>query len=99
MLPNKGEKDFDDQIRNLYTNLSKGRFLVLVKDQNGIYKLYGIENGIRLTEGAGGTGKALTDLNGATITLQGKEPEPARLVNIPGGGGGATAFSILPAPL
>ena len=99
VLPNKGEKDFDDQIRNLYSALSKGRFLALVKDQNGIDKLYGIENGLQLTEGAGGTGKALTDLNGTTITLQGKEPEPARLVNLPGGGGGATAFVINPAPL
>ncbi len=99
VLPNKGEKDFDDQIRNLIEALSKGKFLALIKDQNGIEKLYGIENGLRLTEGAGGTGKAFTDLNGQTITLQGKEPDPARLANIPGGGGGATAFIIHPAPL
>lgn len=99
VLPNKGEKDFDDAIRNLYAQLSKGKFLALVKDQNGIEKLYGIDNGLRLTEGAGGSGKAFTDLNGQTITLQGKEPEPARLVNIPGGAGGSTAFIIHPAPL
>jgi hypothetical protein len=99
VLPNKGDKDLDDQVRNLYTALSKGKFLALVKDQNGIEKLYGIENGLRLTEGAGGLGKALTDLNGTTITLQAKEPNPARLANIPGGAGGSTAFIINPAPL
>ena len=99
VLPNKGEKDFDDQVRSLYKSLSKGKFLALVKDQNGIEKLYGIENGLRLTEGAGGLGKAFTDLNGQTITLQGKESKPARLVNLPGGAGGSTAFIINPAPL
>jgi hypothetical protein len=99
VFPNKGDKDLDDQIRNLYTALSKGKFLALVKDQNGIEKLYGIENGLRLTEGAGGLGKAFTDLNGATLTLVGKEPDAARIANIPGGGGGSTAFIINPAPL
>lgn len=99
VLPNKGDKDKDDQIRNLKAALSKGKYLGLIKDQNGMEKLYGIENGLRLTESADGTGKAMTDLNGATITLIAKEPELARLVNLPGGGGGSTAFTINKAPL
>ncbi len=93
-LPNKGDKLKDDQIRNLKADLIKGKFLGLVKDQNGIEKLYGIENGLRLTTNEDGTGKTMTDLNGATTTLIAKEPKLARIVNLPGGGGGATPFVI-----
>ena len=99
VLPTTADPDLDDQIRNLKAALSKGRFLVLALDQNGHAKLYGIEKGLRMETGEGGTGQASTDLNGTTIVLTSKESDSARLVNLPGGGGGATPFTINPAPV
>jgi hypothetical protein len=99
VLPNTGNPDLDDQIRNFKKWLSEGRFLVITKDQNGHAKLYGAERGLTMETGEGGTGQASTDLNGNTIVLTSKESESARLVNLPGGGGGATAFITNPAPL
>jgi hypothetical protein len=99
VLPNTGNADLDDQIRNFKKWLSEGRFIVITKDQNGHAKLYGAERGLVMESGEGGTGQASTDLNGNTIVLTSKESESARLVNLPGGAGGATAFTIYPAPL
>ena len=99
VFPTTGDPDLDDQVRSLKEDLSKGRFLVITKDQNGHNKLFGAERGLTMETGEGGTGQASTDLNGMTITLTGKESESARLVNLPGGGGGATPFTITPAVL
>lgn len=93
-FPNTSDPRLDDQIRSFKQKLAQGRFLMLVKDQNGHYKLYGAEKGLMLESGEGGMGQARTDLNGNTLVFTSKESESARLVNIPGGGGGATAFTI-----
>ena len=43
----------------------------------GKYWLMGYQNGVRAINGAMNTGKAFGDMNGITVTLQGKEPTPA----------------------
>ena len=70
----------NDTIRDTLLELVKGNMAIIVKEQSGIYRLYGAKNGLRVTEGTGGTGKAFGDLNGLTVTLSGKEPEPAHVI-------------------
>jgi len=67
----------DAALRNTLLVLSQANLSVIVKDQRGEYWLMGYQNGVRVTAGAMNTGKAYGDLNGVTITLTGKEPEPA----------------------
>lgn len=99
-LYNKGEKNLDDEIRSLRKVLSKGRFLLIAKDNNEVHKLYGKKHGMRLTTNEGGNGVANTDLNGYVFTFVSNEPELPRVVNLPGDGVGATIeFIINPAPL
>lgn len=89
----------DDALRTLVLQLAQGRFTVLGKSQQGQYKIYGKKNGLRVNEGEIKVGLALADLNGVTLTLSGKEPEPAHLVDLAGDGvGGAIdEFVINPA--
>lgn len=89
-----------DAIRTLVKNLSKGRFTAIAKDQEGQDKIYGKQNGLRVSEGDIATGLAFGDRNGVTVTLLGKEPEPANLVDLAGDGGSGTIteFVINPAP-
>lgn len=67
----------DADLRNLLLVLSQANLSVIVKDQRGEYWLLGYQNGVRVVSGAMQTGKAFGDMNGVTITLQGKEPVPA----------------------
>lgn len=67
----------DAALRNQLLVLSQGNLSVIVKDQRSEYWLIGFQNGVRVTAGAMNTGKAFGDLNGVTLTLTGKEPEPA----------------------
>lgn len=67
----------DADLRNQLLVLSQANLSVIVKDQRGEYWLMGYHNGVRVTAGAMNTGKAFGDLNGVTITLTGKEPQPA----------------------
>jgi hypothetical protein len=67
----------DAALRNQLLILSQANLSVIVKDQRNEYWLVGKQNGVRVTAGAMNTGKAFGDLNGVTITLTGKEPEPA----------------------
>lgn len=67
----------DSNLRNQLLILSQANMSVIVKDQRGEYWLLGYQNGVRAINGAMNTGKAFGDMNGVTITLQGKEPEPA----------------------
>lgn len=99
-LYNKGDKNLDDDIRTIRKKLGQGRFLIITKDNNGVYKLYGRKNGLRLTTSEGGIGQANTDLNGNVLTFVSNEPELSRIVNIAGDGAGSTVeFIINPAPL
>lgn len=61
--------------------LAQANLSVIIKDQRDEYWLVGIKNGVRATAGTMNTGKAYGDMNGSTITLQGKEPEPAHRID------------------
>jgi hypothetical protein len=67
----------DATLRNQLLILSQANMSVIVRDQRNQLWLMGYQNGVRATAGAQNTGKAFGDLNGVTITLQAKEPEPA----------------------
>ncbi len=97
---NNGDKNLDDEVRTLRKQLTKGRFLIMAKDNNGVHKLYGIKSGMKLTTSAGGNGQTTTELNGYVFTFVSNEPELARIVNIAGDGGGSTVeFIINAAPV
>lgn len=67
----------DATLRNLLIVLSQANLSVIVVDQRGSAWLMGRQNGVRAISGTKSTGQAYGDMNGVTITLQGKEPEPA----------------------
>ena len=60
--------------RKVLNQLLRGRFVAVVEDTNGVKRVYGAENGLKFSEGTNDSGKALGDLAGATLTLQGFEP-------------------------
>lgn len=57
--------------------LAQNTLMVVIKDQNDKYWLYGYKNGLDVTAGDSGTGTAMGDRNGYNITLTGQEPEDA----------------------
>jgi hypothetical protein len=61
--------------------LGKGRWRIIVLDQNGLYWLVGKQNPVNVSASTPGLGKAYGDLNGSVITFIGKEPEPIRQVS------------------
>jgi hypothetical protein len=71
----------DADLRNLLLVLSQANLSVIVRDQRNEYWLLGYQNGVRVVSGAMNTGKAFGDMNGVTITLQGKEPVPAHRID------------------
>ena len=76
------DKTQNDTIRTTLEELSRGNMMMIVKENSGIYKMYGAENGLRVTTGTGGTGTAFGDLNGIALTLTGKESESAYIVDL-----------------
>lgn len=65
--------------RNNIRNIAQNRLMVIVKDNNGTYWVLGETRGVDLTgDNNGKTGKAFGDMNGYTLSLMGKEPEPAK---------------------
>jgi len=73
-------KKMSAQKRNLLDNLMKNRLMVIIKDNNGEYQLMGQVNGADVTTVEGTTGKAFGDMNGYTVTVTGKEKDPANFV-------------------
>jgi len=71
----------DSVLRNQLLVLSQANMSVIIEDQRGEYWLMGIENGVRAISGAQNTGRLYGDMNGVTITVQGKEPEPAHRIS------------------
>jgi len=67
----------DAALRNQLLLLAQGNLSVIVRDQRNEYWLMGYQNGVRATEASMATGKSFGDMNGVTVTLQGKEPVPA----------------------
>lgn len=71
----------DAALRNQLLVLSQANMSVIVRDQRGELWLMGYQNGVRTTAGSMNAGKAFGDLNGVTLTLQAKEPEPAYYIS------------------
>jgi hypothetical protein len=63
--------------RNEILLLAKNYLLMVVKDNNAKYWLYGRQYGMELTGGEIGTGTAMTDRNGYVLTFTGGEVELA----------------------
>jgi len=64
---------FDVAKRNEIRVLAQKPLMAIVKDRNGLFSLYGSENGLDLSSGTAGTGKAASDLNGFVLTFTGEE--------------------------
>jgi len=66
--------------RNALHILLQNRLLVIVKDNNGTYQLMGQVYGADVTAAEGTTGKAFGDMSGYSLTITGKEGQPANFV-------------------
>ena len=62
-------------MRYTIKSLAVNRLMFIVKDRNGLIKLYGQTTGCDISESTLTTGKAFGDLNGATLTFTGMEPQ------------------------
>jgi hypothetical protein len=81
---------YDADKRNALKILSQNDEIYIIGiDQNDTQYLLGQTNGMYLSGGNAGTGTALGDKNGFTLTFTGQEPVPARVIN----GTLATVFS------
>ena len=78
----------DSTSRNLVYLLAKAELTCIVLDQNGKYWLMGKQNACDLTASSSNAGKAYGDLNGSTLGIEAKEPQPMFEVT-------ATAFATL----
>lgn len=59
--------------RNEIVLLAQNLLMAVVEDRNGKYWLYGKTNGLTLTSGKAGTGKAMGDRNGYELGFKGME--------------------------
>lgn len=67
-------------VRNEIMLLAKNRLVVIIKDNNLTYRLYGREFGMMLQTGTAATGTAWGDRNGYTLNFTGSELELAPFV-------------------
>jgi hypothetical protein len=67
-------------VRNEILLLAKNRLIVVIKDNNQTYRLYGREFGMMLQTGTAETGTAWADRNGYTLNFTGNELELAPFV-------------------
>lgn len=64
--------------RNEIRLLAQNRVMIIIKDNNGVYWMYGFERGAdKVGTNEAKTGKAYGDLNGYTLAFMGKEVAPA----------------------
>ena len=78
----------DAEDRNTLMLLAQATLMVIVLDQNGKYWVVGESNGADLVSSTQSAGKAYGDLNGTTVSIEGKESSPAREMD-------ATTFATL----
>ncbi len=88
-----------DALRTLVSNIVRGRFVAVAIGNDGVNKVYGSKNGLRLPDGEISTGTALGDLAGAVLNLVGKEQNPAFIYDPTGDSSGSpaeafTAFTL-----
>lgn len=67
-------------VRNEMILLSRNYLIMIIKDNNDTYRLYGRQYGLRLISGSASTGTAWGDRNGYSLEFTGNEPEPAPFV-------------------
>jgi len=68
--------------RNEVKMIARAKMSIIIKDNNGTYWLMGETNGVRLVSGENGTGTALGDRNGYSLSFQAQEPEPMPIVTV-----------------
>ena len=66
--------------RNEVKMIARAKMTIIIEDNNGKYWLMGETNGVRLTSGEAGSGTALGDRNGYSLSFQAQEFEPMREV-------------------
>ena len=66
--------------RNTLIKLAYTDIIAVIKDQNGNYWIVGKQNGANIVGSTANLGKAYGDLNGITVSIEGREPEPAHLL-------------------
>ena len=67
----------NQDLLNMIQTLVIGRFRIIFLDQNGEYRLFGLENPVRVIESVIQTGKLMNELNGATVTFSTLSEKPA----------------------
>lgn len=67
-------------VRNEILLLAKNRLVVVIKDNNQTYRLFGREYGLQLLTGTAETGTAWGDRNGYTLNFAGNELQLAPFV-------------------
>lgn len=70
----------NDELIEFVDAITGQNVILIIEDNAGVKRFYGLKNGMKVTEGAGGQGQAFGDLNGMQLTLTGKEPLQAPLV-------------------
>jgi hypothetical protein len=78
-------------VRNELRLLAKNRLAIVCVDNNDTYRLYGWDQGLKLTTGSADSGTAWGDRNGYTLTFTGNQREPATFVD-------ATTLATLQTP-
>ena len=68
--------------RNEIKMIARAKMSIIIKDNNGTFWLMGKENGVRLASGDNGTGTALGDRNGYSLSFQAQEFEPMPIVTV-----------------
>ena len=88
-------KKQDNDTRSQMILLSKGRPHIIAEGYDGMFKLYGVENGIDISVNTA-SGADLNEFNGYTLTLAGKESELALFLNEAtiGASGDGTLFEV-----
>lgn len=59
--------------RDFVNTLTKGRWIVMVKDNNGFYWVLNLNSPANISSASGGSGKLMLDLNGWSITILAKD--------------------------
>lgn len=65
----------DATTRNIITTLAKNKLLVVTKDKDGTYRMYGKAYGLFMVASTGTTGAAAGDANGYVLNFEGDERE------------------------
>ena len=65
----------DATTRNIITTLAKNKVVAVTKDKDGIYRMYGKNNGLYMGASTGASGAAAADANGYVLKFEGSEKD------------------------